>query len=150
MEYPNSDQPLSRYQSYIRAAHEIRSAEFLRFAGVVRRGIGKAVRNLLSPLAWLGRRLDRSIRLHAARRELEAMDDRMLADLGIGRDEIREVVRSGKRQKLPQRPATHPYEVKRAAEVVELRREPGLMGALILHGPWARYSDRGRKHNDAA
>jgi len=107
MEYPNSDQPLSRYQSYIRAAHEIRSAEFLRFAGVVRRGIGKAVRNLLPPLAWLGRRLDRSIRLNAARRELEAMDDRMLADLGIGRDEIREVVRSGKRQKLPQRPATH-------------------------------------------
>jgi len=148
MEYPNETRRASPYQPHIRAAHQARSAEVHRLLGIAGRGIAAAARLLVSPLARAARWLQGVQRHRAARRELRAMDDRMLADLGITRHDIDEVVRNGKtaQHAAPEQP--HPHEAKRAAEVVELRREPDLMGALIVHGPWGRYSERRR--NDAA
>ncbi len=151
MEYPNSKQPLSYYQSHIRAAHQARSAEFYRLLGGAGRGIGRLVGWLVSPLARTAQWLGRKGRARLAERELEAMDDRLLSDIGLSREDIRHAVRNGR--EMPdvsaQAPA-HPHEAKRAAEVVELRREPDLMGALILHGPWSHYTGPGHKRNDAA
>jgi len=151
MEYPNSQQPLSYYQSHIRAAHQARSAEFYRLFGGAGRGVGRLVGWLVSPLARVGKWLGREGRARLAERELEAMDDRLLADIGLSREDIRHAVRNGR--EMPDVSAeapAHPHEAKRAAEVVELRREPDLMGALILHGPWAHYTGTSRKRNDAA
>lgn len=148
MEYPNGLRRNSPYQPYIRAAHRARSAEVHRLLGIAGRGIGAAARLLVSPLARAVRWLAREQRLRAARRELHAMDDRLLADMGITREDIDQVVRHGKPMPDLAHETRHPHETKRAAEVVELRREPDLMGALIIHGPWGRYSDRRR--NDAA
>ncbi len=148
MEYPNGLRRTSSYQPYIRAAHRARSAEVHRLLGIAGRGIAAAARVMVSPLARTMRWLARERRLRAARRELHAMDDRLLADMGITRHDIDEVVRNGKPAQHAAPEPRHPHEAKRAAEVVELRREPDLMGALIIHGPWGRYSDRRRE--DAA
>lgn len=150
MEYPNGTRPVSRLQAHINAAHQARSAEMHRLAGSVGRGVVQGLRLAFSPLVRLARLLDRARQIRAARRELEEMDNHMLADLGISRDDIVDVVRNGKpAPDLPAQAPAHPHEAKRAAEVVELRRERDLMGALIVHGPWAHYSDR-TKRNDAA
>ncbi|RIA56913.1 DUF1127 domain-containing protein [Dichotomicrobium thermohalophilum] len=148
MEYPNGLRRTSSHQPYIRAAHQARSAEFYRLIGMAARSIAAAVGALSSPLARGVRHLNRERRLRAAKRELQALDDRLLADMGISRDDIDEVVRNGRPTPNIAAEQAHPHEAKRAAEVVELRREPDLMGALIIHGPWGRYSDRRR--NDAA
>ncbi len=151
MEYPNSKQPLSHYQGHIRAAHQARSTEFYRLLGGAGRGIGSVVGWLVSPLVRAGNWLNREGRARMAERELEAMDDRLLADIGLSREDIRHAVRNGREMPDVQVEApAHPHEVKRAAEVVELRRESDLMGALILHGPWSHYAGPGRKRNDAA
>lgn len=147
MEYPNGLRRMSRYQDYIRAAHHARSAEVFRLLGMVGRGMAAAAGLLVSPLTRVARHLSRQSRLRAAKRELLAMDDRLLADMGITREDIDEVVRNGR--PMPDIPAeqAHPHEARKAAQVVELRREPDLMGAIIVHGPWGRYTDR---RNDAA
>jgi len=150
MEYPNGLRPISVYQRHIRAAHQARSAEVHRLLGGAGRGIAAAGRLLLSPLLRAVRQMSRERRLRAAMRELHAMDDRLLADMGLRREDIDDAVRSGRNMPdiAPQLP--HPHEAKQAAKVVELRREPDLMGALILHGPWSHYNEPGRKRNDAA
>jgi len=150
MEFPNGSRDVSAYQSYIRAAHKARSDEVRQLAGFAGRGLVVAARRLALPVVRLTRWLRRLQRQRAARRELEAMDDRLLNDLGINRAEIGKVVRNGKPASEPEAAPAHPHEAKRAAEVVELRREPDLMGALIVHGPWGRYSDHRTKRNDAA
>ncbi len=148
MEYPNGLRRNSPYQPYIRAAHQARSAEAHRLLRIAGRGIAAAARLLVSPLARVLRHLSRASRLRAAKRELHAMDDRLLADMGITREDIDQVVRHGKPMPDLAHETRHPHERKRAAEVVELRRESDLMGALIIHGPWGRYSHR--RHDDAA
>ncbi len=148
MEYPNGLQRTSLYQPYIRAAHQARSAEVYRLLGIGGRGIAAAARLLVSPLARAVCVVARERRLRAGRRQLHAMDDRLLADMGITREDIDQVVRHGRPMPEYAHEPRHPKETKRAAEVVELRREPGLMGALIIHGPWGRYTDRRR--DDAA
>ena len=151
MEYPNAKQSMSKYQPYIRSAHKARSMEMYRLAGLAARGIGRAVGVLLSPLAPASKGVIKRLEAHKAEKELAALDDRLLADLGISREDIRDVVRNGRKAPEPAaEPEKHPHEAKRAAEVVELRREQDVMGALILHGPWAHYADHRRKRNDAA
>lgn len=149
MEYPNETRRTSPYQPYIRAAHKGRSAAFYRMLGLAGRGLSALGRFLVSPLLRATHRLDRTRRLQAAKRELHAMDDRLLFDMGISREEIDHVVRNGKpTPDVRVDTSVHPHEAKRAADVVDLRKERDLMGALITHGPWGRYSDRRR--DDAA
>jgi len=148
MEYPNETRPNSPYQPYVRAAHQARSQAFHWLLGIAGRGLVRAVSLLVSPLSRVLSRLKRARRLSAARRELHAMDDRMLADMGIDRADIDDVVHNGRPKPDIRVEPPHPHEAKRAAQVVELRREPDLIGALILHGPWGRYTDRRR--DDAA
>jgi len=151
MKYPNAKQTLSQYQPYIRAAHEARSEEVHHLFGKLGRGIGNTIAALFSPLHRASRWFARLLSARAALRELEAMDDRMLADLGISREEIGKVVRNGKPEREPSaEPEKHPHEAKRAAEVVELYKERDLASALILHGPWGRYANSGGKRHDAA
>jgi len=152
MEYPNGPEHLPEYREYFHAARRARSAEVYRLAGLVRRGQSGAARALIAGTSRLLRWVDRRRQIRKAQRELEKMDDRLLNDLGITRDDIADVVRNGKpapRWDLT-REQRQPHEAKRAAEVVELRRERDLMGALILYGPWSHYTEPGRKHNDAA
>jgi len=148
MEYPNETRHTSPAQPYIRAAHQARSAAFYEMLALAGRGVGAAVRLLGSPLLWTSRRLDRARRLSAARHELHKMDERMLRDMGISREDIDQLVSHGRAMPDIAAEMAHPHEAKRAAEVVDLRREPDLMGALIVHGPWSRYTDRRR--DDAA
>jgi uncharacterized protein YjiS (DUF1127 family) len=147
MEYPNGLQRTSRYQDYIWAAHYARSTQTYRLFGMVGRGIAAVAGLLVSPLTRVASHLNRQSRLRAAKRELHAMDDRLLADMGITREDIDEVVRNGRPMPDIRAEQPHPHEAKKAAQVVELRREPDLMGAIIVHGPWGRYTDR---RNDAA
>lgn len=152
MEYPNGSQRLSRYQGYIRAAHRARSAEMYRLAGLAKRGLLALPRTAIAAgmrgLRWL----DGKRQVRVAQRELERMDDHLLDDLGITRADIAEVVRNGKPAAQPESVGEprHPHEAKRAAEVVDLRHQRDLIGALIGHGPWGRYSGHERKRNDAA
>jgi uncharacterized protein YjiS (DUF1127 family) len=150
MEFPNGSRQTSRYQHYIRAAHKARSAEVYRLLAKAGRGFATAGRWLVAPLARTVRGLVKERQLRSAMRELHAMDDRLLADMGLRREDIDDAVRSGRNMPDIAREQRHPHEAKQAAKVVELRREPDLMGALILHGPWGRYSEPGRKRNDAA
>jgi len=67
-------------------------------------GSGEAAWSLASPAAasWLQRlyaayrTAAERRRLRLAERQLESLDDRMLRDMGIGRSEIRRVVRLGR------------------------------------------------------
>jgi len=151
MNYPDAKQRLSRHQPYIRAAHRARSQEMHRLASIAGRSIRRTFKIVLSPLARAGQSLMDGWRVRQAEKQLAAMDDRMLTDLGISRADIRRVVRNGRQE--PENvgmPEMHPHEAKRSAEVVNLREERDVMGALILHGPWSHYTERGRKRNDAA
>ncbi|MFP3921366.1 MAG: DUF1127 domain-containing protein, partial [Dichotomicrobium sp.] len=85
MEYPNGSRRSSHHQDYIWAAHAARSRAFRDLARGVKDGVLAAGRHLVSPTMRLFRWLDRTRRLRMARRELEAMDDHLLADLGISR-----------------------------------------------------------------
>jgi len=152
MEYPNGTENLSRYQAYIHAAHRERSAALHWVAGAAFKVVLALPHAVFTASARALRGLNRTRRRRAAQRELERMDDHLLNDLGINRADIRDVVRNGKPE--PQIDASpelrHPHEAKRAADVVDLRRERDLMGALIVHGPWSHYTLPGRKRNDAA
>lgn len=149
MEFPNAKETMSKYQPYIRAAHKARSMEMYRLAGFTARGIGRAVGVVLSPLALARKALIKTLQARKAEKELAALDDRLLSDLGISRQDIKDVVRNGRKDPEPA-PEKHPHEARRAAEVVELRREEDLIGALIHHGPWAHYADHRRKRDNAA
>ncbi len=148
MEYPNGTRRTSLYQPYIRAAHQARSAAVYQLLGLAGRSIAATVRWVALPLVKSLRSFHRARRLNAARRELEAMDDRLLTDMGISREDIDDVVRNGRPMPDIAAEPAHPHEAKRAAEVVELRRKPDLIGAVIVHGPWGRYT--GPRRNDAA
>jgi uncharacterized protein YjiS (DUF1127 family) len=150
MQYPNGPEHLPWYQPYFRAARSARSAEIYRLAGLVKRGAAAGVRRPIAAGARLLRWVERNRQMSAARRELERMDDHMLNDLGITRADIAEVVRHGKETPEAQQEPPHPHEAKQAAEVVDLRRERDVIGALIVHGPWSRYSGQGRRRDDAA
>ncbi len=152
MEYPNGSQGLSRYQSYIEAAHRLRSQEVWRIAGMVGRGAAALVRAAFGSLAWLVRRVVKAHRLRMAERKLHELDDRLLDDIGITRGQIETVVRDGRQTQQTKEPGgpRHPHEARRATEVVALRRDSDLMGAIIVHGPWARYAGEGRKRDNAA
>lgn len=152
MEYPNGSRRSSRYQHYIEAAHKARSEAFYHFGGAVKEGVVATGRATVASVMRLFRWLDRTRRQRAARRELEAMDNHLLADLGISRQDIDNVVRHGKSapEGMGEAQPAHPHEVRRAAKVVALRGERDLMGALIVHGPWSRYTHRPNKRNDAA
>jgi uncharacterized protein YjiS (DUF1127 family) len=150
MEYPNGPEHLPQYQGYFRAARHARSAEVYRLAGLVKRSLLTVSRAVIAVAASGLRRVERNRQLRAAQRELERMDDHMLSDLGITRDDIANVVRNGKSAPDAGHEVRHPHEAKRAAEVVELRRGEDVMGALIVHGPWSRYSGQGARRDDAA
>lgn len=152
MEYPNGSQRLSRYQSYIEAAHRLRSQELRRIAGTVWRGVTWLVRAAFGGPARLVRHVAKARRLRAAERKLHDLDDRLLDDIGIARAEIETVVRNGRKTPEATEPSTsrHPHEAKRAAKLVPLRRASDVMGAIIVHGPWARYGGDGRERDDAA
>jgi len=153
MEFPNGLQPTTRYQPYIRAAHKARSEEIFRVTGSVKRGAVSGFRLLVSAVGGLGRRLSRAHQQAKARRELEGMDDHMLRDLGITRDDIDNVVRNGKAAIRGQGRETEARanKTRRAkAKVVPLHRQPGLAGALMLHGPWTRYNTSIDRYKDDA
>lgn len=150
MEYPNGPEHLPEYRGYFHAARRARSAEIYRLAGIMKRGAAAGVRRTVAAGARLVSWVERKRQMRAARRELERMDDHMLNDLGITRADIAEVVRYGKATPEAQQERRHPHEAKRAAEVVDLRRKRDVMGALIVHGPWSRYSSQGRRRDDAA
>jgi len=153
MEFPNGSQSTSRYQRYIRAAHRARSDETFRLVGLAKRGTVSGFRLLVSAAAGLGRRLGRAHQRAKARRELEGLDDHMLRDLGITRDDIDNVVRNGK---APVRTEVQTTEARKRepkdakAKVVPLHRQPGLAGALMLHGPWTRYNTSIDRYKDDA
>jgi uncharacterized protein YjiS (DUF1127 family) len=96
----------ARLERSLAAAAILRSvgagiAAALRFVG---RGCVKLVRDLVAE-----RRMQRNMR------ELEKLDDRMLADIGLHRGEIGSVVRHGRHAPIPPMTPAHPRRMRHSA-----------------------------------